>query len=81
MEITQTQLKALRGLLFWLREKRIALNFNNPITEIEETIKSVLNECDSKNISFRIQNIVLSADPHQDILDVIEDNKINIIKM
>lgn len=80
--VTFDQMKALRGLLFWLREKRVLQNFNSDLTDVKESINYAIERCDSLKIPFSIQNNVLHAyntnNVHVDILDIFAENNITV---
>jgi hypothetical protein len=74
-------MRVLASLLFWMREKRIMENFRNPIEQAEDSIKKLELQAKRKGIPKEITDCVLNTkDVHVDILDVMKDNNIELIK-
>lgn len=81
--ITIEQQRELKGLLFWLREKRIAENTQNEnmLVSAKENIKHRIKMMDLLEIPFSIQNVFLNLSVeyiHSDILDVMKKYKIQV---
>lgn len=82
--VTRPQLKKLESLLFWRRELHLLKNYNAleyELNEVRNNISYVIEEMDKLEIPYSIQNDVLNyPDVHTDILDVLKENNIKLIK-
>ncbi|MGM9927594.1 MAG: hypothetical protein ACI35P_06545 [Bacillus sp. (in: firmicutes)] len=74
--LTREQVKQLEGLKFWVREKHILSNFKKNTYEADQAIQDSFKQCDGVGIPHWIQMAVANAEPHCDILDVLDEHKI-----
>jgi hypothetical protein len=81
LKVTRAQIRTLASLLFWIREKRIMQCYNNPTEQAEHSIKKLKAQAKRKKIPQEVTDCVLNArNVHVDILDIMKDNNIELIR-